>query len=222
MKRPRRQPTPGFKVLPPYDPITGERGRLAPVRAHPYAALFQIAAEDTHEDYVVCRGYDPRDGKFYDYDGADALGISVAKPYGNRTTGLYQVGQIFLALLPLGPILTDTEFGPLGQNPGTAESGQPADLDETVSQLEDDNGIGINWMLVDSSGFPWYWGKLDGDLEASGSATVSIYIGGVDTGLNVTAYSPPTQSGTVSSTSDVRIEWSPAEQKWYVTMAPCE
>jgi len=186
----------------------------------------QIAAEDTHANYVICRGWDPRFRKFFDYVDADddKIGISVAKPYGSRYVGAYQIGQIFPAFIPKTVEVTDTPFGPLGENPGVAETstGHPADLDETVELLYDDDSRVICWMLLDGGAWPWFRGKLDGDLAASSSATVSIYIGDVDTGQNVTAYSPKTQSETVSSGSWVRIEWHPAEGKWFVTMAPCE
>jgi len=46
--------------------------------------MMQVAAEDTHENYVICRGWDIRFNRFFDYaDGdEDNPGIPVAKPYG--------------------------------------------------------------------------------------------------------------------------------------------
>ncbi len=141
--RKRRQPTPHFNLPPSFDPMTGEHAGLQVSGVHPYCAMMQVAAEDTHDDYVVCRGYDTRVKRFFDYDAndADKAGIAVAKPYGSRTAGNYQVGQMFAALLPLGR---------LGQTPSVAATseGHPADLDEEVEILYDDNGKVINWMLV--------------------------------------------------------------------------
>ena len=142
--RKRRHPTPGFKILPPYQPITGERAGLMVPGVHPHCAMMQVAAADTHDDYVVCRGYDTRVKRFFDYDATDAdkPGIAVGKPFGNRSSGAYEIGQIFPALIPLTRI---------GQTPGVAadSTGHPADLDELVDILYDDNDRPINWMLLD-------------------------------------------------------------------------
>jgi len=111
---------------------------------HPHCAMMQVAAADTHDDYVVCRGYDTRVKRFFDYDATDAdkPGIAVGKPFGNRSSGAYEIGQIFPALIPLTRI---------GQTPGVAadSTGHPADLDELVDILYDDNDRPINWMLLD-------------------------------------------------------------------------
>ena len=142
--RKRRQPTPGFGLPPPYQPITGERAKLIVQGLFPYCALVQVAAEDTHDDYVVCRGYDPRVKRYFDYEEGDAdkEGFAVAKPYGNRTSGIYEIGQVFIALLPIGQ---------LGQNPGVAADteGHPADLDEDVDILYDTDSKVVNWMIVE-------------------------------------------------------------------------
>ena len=110
----------------------------------------QVAAEDEFADYVICRGYDPRIKKYFDYveGDADKVGIPVAKPWSNRSTGVYTVGHVFPAVLPLTR---------LGQNPGVAATseGQPADLDEEVEILTttagepyDEERV-INWLLLD-------------------------------------------------------------------------
>ena len=152
MFRKRRQPTPHFRLPPPYQPITGEQAPLMVPGVHPHCAMMQVAAEDTHVNYVICRGYDPRIRKFYDYDAGDLdnnPGLAVAKPYGNRATGIYAIGEVFPALLPLSRI---------GQNPGRIEDGgshyqgQPLNATDEVIHLTDDNSQYINWMLIDSPG----------------------------------------------------------------------
>lgn len=144
--RKRRNPTPGMLMPPPYQPITGERATLNVPGMSPYCALMQVAAEDTHDDYVVCRGYDTRFKRFFDYDATDLAnkpGIAVAKPYSRRVSGSYQVAEVFPAVLPLAR---------MGQNPGVAANskGHPGDLDEEVEILYDENDVAINWMLLDA------------------------------------------------------------------------
>ncbi len=143
--RKRRNPTPGFGIPPPYQPMTGERAQLMAPGQHPHCAMMQVAAEDTHDNYVICRGLDTRTKRFYDYEeGSETkIGFAVAKPYGKRSAGVYQIGQIFPALLPLSR---------LGQSPGVAATtqGHPADLDEEVGILYSDEGKVINWLLLDS------------------------------------------------------------------------
>ena len=119
-------------------------------------AMMQVAAEDTEQNYVLCRGFDVRIARFIDYEAGNANkpGIPVAKPYGSRTTGTYEIGQIFPAILPLqtsNPSPTTVPWR-VGQNPGvaTVSAGHPASLSETVDFLKDTNGIYINWMLLDS------------------------------------------------------------------------
>lgn len=121
----------------------------------PYVAMMQVAAEDTHDDYVICRGFDVRIGRFIDYAEGDddKPGIPVAKPYGRRRIGTYAIAQIFPAILPLqtdNPSPADVEWR-VGQNPGvaTVTPGHPADLDEKVDFLKDENDVYINWMLLD-------------------------------------------------------------------------
>jgi len=154
--RKRHQPTPALRLPPPYQPITGERERLLVPGIFPYCAMMQIAAEDTHCDYVICRGYDPRDRRFYNYDGAGQPGIPVGKPYGNRFTGIYRIGEVYPAFLALSAGAEDDgKIVPfIGQNPGRAEGadcrGHPADLTEEIVHLLDENGIYVSWMLLDS------------------------------------------------------------------------
>jgi hypothetical protein len=122
--------------------------------------MMQIAKADTYENYVVCRGYDTRDQRHYDYDESDAdkNGIPVAKPYGNRVAGLYQVGQVFPAILPIGmaPPKDPVREVHLGQNPGKVESGgegergHPSSLAYKFEHLKDEDGKYINWLLLDT------------------------------------------------------------------------
>jgi len=126
--------------------MTGKHAPLAIPGEFPCCAMMQVAAEDTHDDYVVCRGYDPRHKRFFDYvqGDADKAGIAVGKPYGSRRLGAYVVGQIFPAFIPLTRI---------GQTPGVAavSAGHPAGLDEVVNILYDENARPINWLLLDTS-----------------------------------------------------------------------
>ena len=46
--------------------------------------MMQIAKDDIYDDYVVCRGFDPRIQRFVDFaeNSSEKPGISVAKPFG--------------------------------------------------------------------------------------------------------------------------------------------
>lgn len=121
----------------------------------PYVAMMQVAAADTHANYVICRGFDIRHNVFVDYaaGNSDKPGIPVAKPYGRRRVGAYWVGQIFPAILPMqssNPSPTAVDWR-VGQNPGVSatSSGHPADLTEAVEALKDDDDEFIDWMVVD-------------------------------------------------------------------------
>lgn len=154
--RKRRQPTPGFRLPPPYQPITGERASLVTPGVFPYAAMMQVAAKDTHQDYVICRGVDVRTNRFIDYEAGDndKPGIAVAKPFGRRHTGAYQIGQVFPAILPLqnNTAAPASVSWRVGQNPGVASTtaGHPADLNEAIELLSDDDGTVINYQLLDT------------------------------------------------------------------------
>lgn len=155
MYRKRKQPTPGFKLPAPFQPITGERAPLVVKGVFPYVAMMQVAAEDTHDDYVICRGFDVRIGRFIDYAEGDddKPGIPVAKPYGRRRIGTYAIAQIFPAILPLqtsNPSPKDVPWR-VGQNPGwaTGGKGHPTTLEEEIDFLKDDNDEYIAWQLLD-------------------------------------------------------------------------
>ena len=125
--------------------------------------MMQVIEEDTHDNYVVCQGYDPDYDKFF-------YKLSVAKPYGERgQTGIYNVGEVHPAVKPITII---------GTTPGVAETtGHPADLDEAVVKLTDENGIDVQWMLIGVGKGNGLVGKLDADLDHDDTTgvTVSIY-----------------------------------------------
>ena len=157
--------------------------------------MMQVAAEDTYKDYVICRGFDPRILKFIDYAAGDANspGISVAKPFGKRVVGTYEIAEVYPALLPTqgNPNFTDfrqvTYVPPspvavnwrLGQNPGKVtsgglEGGQPESLSDAIEILYDHNGKAVNWILMDfgKDGGRNLMGKVtDQDVEISGDFT---------------------------------------------------
>lgn len=165
MFRKRKNPAPSFRMPPPFQPISGQHAALHASGLWPYCVLMQVAKADVHKNYCVCRGFDPRIQKFIDYEegNEDKPGIPVAKPYGSRRTGLYEVAQIFAAALPIQS--SDGSASPssvyrvppspttapirLGQNPGKASDGHPADLQETVEPLLTDEGKYINWMFLE-------------------------------------------------------------------------
>lgn len=161
MFKKQRKIAPYFQTHPPFNAVTGQYASLTgELGVSPYCVLMQVAAEDTYADYVICRGFDTRMLVFVDYEAgnSDKPGISVAKPYGNRRTGAYSIGEVHPALLPIQGNATYTPPSPvdvglrLGQNPGVAlaapEGGQPASLGESLTLLYDHNGIAVNWLLI--------------------------------------------------------------------------
>jgi hypothetical protein len=67
-------------------------------------------------------------------------------------------------------------------------------------------------------------GKLDAELSAGGSATVSLWefttgATGRDTGRNVTAYDYFLASGSLDANTKVKVEWIGG--RWFVTAASC-
>ena len=202
-ERKRRLGTPALGIPSPFSPITGTHATLRQEGIYPYCALFQIAAADTYEDYVICRGFDPRINKFVDYSAGDAdkLGISVAKPYGNRTTGKYAVAQVFPAFLPtqgtedyVPPSPTAVDWR-VGQNAGTATpanpGGQPTALVDAISELVDHNGVNVQWMLVDrgEGEGEHFWGKATANWTDNGALCDHITVNPCDDceGANPTA-----------------------------------
>jgi len=95
----------------------------------------------------------------------------VAKPYGNRQAGMYEIAQIFMALLRCRP---EPKSGgcPLAS---WAESRSGGDVSWPPvrpqrkpwrSVHDTDPAIAINWMMLDGGGSQWYIGKV---YEAGGS-----------------------------------------------------
>lgn len=133
--------------------------------------MFQIAAADTYDDYVICRGFDPRILKFIDYASGDSSkpGICVAKPFGKRRAGTYEVAEVYPAFLPTQGNAGFADFRQVvytppspsavhwrvGQNPGVVtgglDGGQPDQLTDTIGILYDHNGKVVNWLLIDSN-----------------------------------------------------------------------
>lgn len=139
--------------------------------------MMQIVEEDTYDNYVVCRGFDPRFLRFME-------SISVAKPFGKRTPGTYEVAEIYPAFLPtqgnanfmdfrqvvyVPPSPADVQWR-VGQNPGVVENGleggQPGELTDAIEILYDHNGKVINWILIDSNKDPGV--MIQGELIALG------------------------------------------------------
>ena len=160
--RRKRKIAPFFPTHPPFNPITGEYASLSGEQGvSPYCVLMQVAADDTYADYVICRGFDTRMLVFIDYEAGnpDKPGISVAKPYGNRKTGVYEIGEIYPALLPtqgnatyMPPSPSEINFR-LGQNPGVVTGsaevgGHPSDLSSGINFLVDHNGKAVTWLIV--------------------------------------------------------------------------
>jgi len=140
----------------PFNPATGER---APLGAYPgrgtTLALFQVvgddpqdpATADTHDNYVVCRGYeadfDPNFRYLHDpYTKPDTTPINVAKPYSARGTFPYTQGQVIVAARIKNR---------LGYNAAKATAptvGQPEDLEDELELLLDDDDKGIAWLDI--------------------------------------------------------------------------
>lgn len=162
MFKKQRKIAPYFPTHPPFNAVAGQYASLTGEQGvNPYCVLMQVAEDDTRDNYVICRGFDPRILVFVDYEAGNSNkpGIAVAKPYGHRKPGLYKVGELYPALLPTQGNATYTPPSPteiglrLGQNPGVvetdpAESGQPRDLAESLALLYDDNNVAINWLLL--------------------------------------------------------------------------
>ena len=124
--------------------------------------MMQVIEEDTYDNYVVCQGYDPDYDKFFER-------LSIAKPYGQRgQTGLYSVGEVHPAVKPITII---------GTTPGVAETtGHPADLDEAVVKLTDDEGTDVQWMFIGGGGGGGFGiAKLTSTLSAGLTATAELY-----------------------------------------------
>lgn len=182
MFRKRRQPTPYYRLAgQPFNPITGEHTHLSrPPAKGTTLAIFQVIGDDpddeetadTHDNYVVCRGYDPdADPEFrfkydpYTNESEDAKSIKVAKPWGVRGTFPYVRGQIVVA----AKIRTK-----LGDNQGVADDtiGHPADLDEAIHVLLDDDDVAISWLDISTPPNSKQFWVTNGTLSHGGSVQV--------------------------------------------------
>lgn len=159
MFRAKRQPAPFFRMPgSPFNPATGERAPLSPYPVTGTTlATFQVIGDDPtdpntadlHDDYLVCRGFeataDPHFRFLHDpYTAPETTPISVAKPYSLRGTFPYTRGQVIVA----ARIHTR-----LGENQGVAatSTGHPANLDEEIELLTDDNGVAVSWLAIESA-----------------------------------------------------------------------
>ena len=98
------------------------------------------------------------------------------------------------------------------------------DLAGTARVLWRETGTGTKWAIVRlgvGPGQTKYRGKLDGALAAGSYATVSIWrytSSDADTGVDVTAHDWLLPSGlSLDTETPVTVEWSHADQRWYVT-----
>ena len=133
----------------PLDAVTGQHAPIGETAGPPtYVAMMQVIEEDTHDDYVVCRGFWPDKQKFFDT-------LSVAKPYGARGAFPYTVGEVHPAMLAITRI---------GSTPGVSATttGQPADLDEVIDILKDDDDVVIQWLLIDTGSPRYIAFQIDG------------------------------------------------------------
>jgi hypothetical protein len=121
-------------------------------------AMMQVIEADTHAKYLVCRGFDPEERRFFDT-------INVGKPYGQRGTYPHKVGDIIAAARPRTRI---------GDTPGMAATSpdQPADLNEEIGILYDDNGVVVSWIELAgaSGGITTCRFQLKEDLHTCGEA----------------------------------------------------
>lgn len=217
MYRKKRQPGPHFKMPgAPFSPTTGERAPLGrPQVKGTTLAIFQVVEDDTHDDYIECRGYeaeaDPNFQFLHDpYEFPDTTPIHVAKPFAIRGTFPYQQGDLVVA----ARIRTK-----LGYNPGKAatSAGQPADLDEEIEALLDDANVAISWLDISTSG-GLIRGVTDGAITKGSSGTVSRYLPGTttDSGINDTCYNDYANVG-----SGKKVSYMRNGDKLYLIAAEC-
>ena len=83
------------------------------------------------------------------------------------------------------------------------------------------NRQSARWEVVE--GPPYHlacWGKLDEQLNSNYSAAVSLYWGGGDSGMNITAYDWLLPPGThLPPQTKVKVEFFPQDGIWWVTAA---
>lgn len=214
MFRKTRRPTPYFKIPPPFNAVTGEHEDLREYGVYPYCAMMQIADDDEHDNFVICRGFDPRMLRFVDYEKGNPQkpGISVAKPFGKRTVDTYKKAEIYPAVLPIqGNDSPYTSPSPaeikwrVGQNPGFVsegqEGGQPESLDDEIGILYDHNGKVINWLLLDGAGSSDLQ-TITGIATAVGVEETGDFAGLEYADVNVIESSDPSLLGTTVRVHD--------------------
>lgn len=139
----------------PFNPVTGQRAQMgSPPSPGTILSMFQVigdtpsdaTTEDTHENYVVCRGFEPDIDPFFrylhdPYTKPETKSIKVAKPYAVRGTYPYKRSQVIVA----ARIRTR-----LGDNQGKAHTsvGYPENLDEETDLLFDDDNVAIAWLDI--------------------------------------------------------------------------
>lgn len=202
MFRKRRRPTPGFKIPPPFNPVSGDFANLGVEGVFPYCAMMQVAAPDEYEEYVICRGFDTRILKFVDFElgNPQKPGISVAKPFGCRGPRKYKLGEIYPAFLPTQGSLEYTPPSPtsvlwrIGQNPGAvdtgaANGGHPSNLSAEVELLYDHNQNIVNWMFIHSANEQFFRFELLADLISDTTTATVKRMDGTDP-LEQTVHDP--------------------------------
>ena len=140
MWRKKATPAPAFKQPAPYSPVTGGHAPLGVPGITTRLTMAQVIEDDTHDDYVVCQTWNLDTDPNCKY--LMTSGVKIGKPYSLRGTFPYQVADI----LTVAKIRTS-----LGDTPGMASVsvGQPADLDEEIDILVDDDENPIAWMIVE-------------------------------------------------------------------------
>ncbi len=234
MFRKKRQPAPNFRMPgAPFNPVTGQRAQMgSPPTPGTILSTFQVIGDDpadamtqdTHANYVVCRGFEPDIDPFFRYlhdpkTKPDTKSIKVAKPHSVRGTFPYKRGQVIVA----ARILTR-----LGANQGKASSstGQPADLNEEVELLFDDDNVAISWLDIVTPSSSIIRGKLAGTLSAGLSATLNVWgwNGSAEaaTGKTLTVYDWLLMSGqTIASGKKVTATLDIGSNRYYVIAAEC-
>ena len=247
MVRRQRNATPGMGRAP-YNPMAGEYAGLYTEGIYPFCAMMQVAAEDTYDEYVICRGVDLRILKFIDYEegNQDKPGISVAKPFGSRLKGCCQIGQVYPAFLPtqgtiggrpkssayVPPLPTDVDWR-IGQNPGTAADapdaylGHPEDLEDSITMLTDHNDEYVNWMFIgggSSQAIRLAVVTESGGISMDDSGEVTLYNSDTSaTTTTVTAYFNWAEggSGDLNENDEVFVAYFPIESRWRIIGREC-
>lgn len=202
--------------------------------------MMQVAATDSYANYLICRGFDPRIRKFidYEYGNPDKPGISVAKPYGNRTAAKYTIGEVYPAFLPTQGTPDYTPPSPtavdwrVGQNAGACSEGtadgQPNALTDAITELIDHNSKHVQWLLVDrGEGADTYvqWGIAKTNWTDNGSSCDHVVVytcddaeGANPTVIEVTVLLPKTAEQDPNVVTDDVIGYMQAEDGTYVAV----